>query len=91
MGIDRIYGERSVMAYFPNGTSGEVFDAQCARCKYGDKPCPIAWVQVNYNYDACNNETARAILDSLVHNDGTCMVFAMDPDWFEDRQEKLPL
>lgn len=63
------------MAYFSNGTEGTVFDEQCSICKYGQKPCPIAWVQMEYNYEACNNKTARAILDSLVKDDGTCEMF----------------
>ena len=75
------------MAYFSNGTEGEVFDEQCSRCKYGDKSCPIAAVQMMYNYDACNNKTARNILDTLVKDDGTCTMFeaferdfGIDPD-----------
>lgn len=75
------------MAYFSNGTEGMVFDEECASCKYGEKACPIAAVQIIYNYDACNNETATKILDSLVKNDGTCTMkqefkqdFAIDPN-----------
>ena len=79
------------MAYFPNGTAGACFDAQCSRCKYGDRACPVAMVQSLYNYDACNNPTARTILDTLVSDEGVCAMFAMDPDWFEKRQEALPL
>lgn len=63
------------MAYFSNGTEGEVFDEQCMKCKYGNGYCPIAFVQIEYNYDACNNKTARKILDALVKQDGTCMMF----------------
>jgi len=63
------------MAYFSNGTEGIVFDEQCTKCKYGEDPCPIALVQMEYNYDACNNKTARAILDVLVGNDGTCAMY----------------
>ena len=63
------------MAYFSNGTEGSVFDAQCIKCKYGDKPCPIALVQGLYNYDACNNKVARKILDTLVSNNGTCAMY----------------
>jgi hypothetical protein len=32
---------------------------------------------MTYNYEACNNETARKILDTLVKNDGTCNFFEM--------------
>lgn len=73
------------MAYFSNGSEGMVFDDQCARCKYGDKPCPIALVQMTYNYDACNNEVARKILDTLVKNDGTCTMHeTFKHDFFTD-------
>lgn len=65
------------MAYFSNGTEGLAFEIQCERCKYGKHPCPIAWVQFDNNYEACNNPTARKILDHLVKNDGTCTFFEM--------------
>jgi hypothetical protein len=29
------------MAYFANGCEGEVFDEQCAKCRFGESPCPI--------------------------------------------------
>ena len=79
------------MAYFPNGTAGEVFDEQCARCRYGNNPCPIWFVQHEYNYEACNNEVATKILDGLVKDNGTCSMFELDKDWFEQKNEKLPL
>lgn len=60
------------MAYFSNSTDGELFCEQCSKCKYGEKPCPIALVQMEYNYDACNNEVATKILELLVKDDGTC-------------------
>lgn len=68
------------MAYFSNGSDGLVFDEQCSRCKFGDKPCPIALAQGIYNYDACNNKVATDILDTLVKNDGTCVMYKQ----FED-------
>ena len=75
------------MAYFSNGTEGMVFDHQCSLCKYGEKYCPIAFVQQEYNYEACNNEIARKILDTLVENNGTCAMwkefkedFRIDPN-----------
>lgn len=70
------------MAYFPNGSAGEVFDEQCGRCRYGQEACPIYLAQLTFNYDACNNEVASKILDSLVKNDGTCQMFKLDPEWF---------
>lgn len=67
------------MAYFPNGSSGLLFDEQCARCRYGDRPdCPIYRAQYDHNYSACNNPEARAILDLLVHDDGECQMFKLD-------------
>ena len=60
------------MAYFSNGSEGMCFGEECSGCRYGEEPCPIAWVQTEYNYDACNNKTATAILGHLVKNNGTC-------------------
>lgn len=63
------------MAYFSNGTEGEVFAEQCGRCVYGMSYCPIHFVQTEYNYQAVNNEVAIKILEALVKQDGTCNVF----------------
>lgn len=75
------------MAYFSNGSEGMVFDDQCGKCKYGLHPCPIAAVQMNYNYDAVNNQVATNILNGLVKDDGTCNMWetfktdlAIDPN-----------
>lgn len=57
------------MAYFSNGS---VFEEECSDCKLGQEPCPIAWVQMDNNYEACNNEVASKILDYLVSNEGVC-------------------
>lgn len=75
------------MAYFSNGSEGMVFDRQCGRCKFGDKPCPIAFIQMEYNYDQHKDTSgvATKILDTLVKNDGTCTVFEMAKlDFFVD-------
>ena len=64
------------MAYFSNGSEGMVFDEQCVECKYGEDPCPVAFAQMNWNYEAANNKTARAILDYLVKNNGECAMFS---------------
>jgi hypothetical protein len=86
------------MAYFSNGTEGMVFDSQCAKCKYGEKPCPIAFIQMEYNYDQIKSknkgdDTAFKIMNELVKPDGTCTMyefakqdFAIDPN-----QTKLEL
>lgn len=70
------------MAYFPNGSAGDCLHEQCGRCRYGQEPCPIYLVQLSYNYDACNNEVASAILMALIKNDGTCSMFELDKEWF---------
>lgn len=63
------------MAYFPNGSSCEILANQCGHCKYGEEPCPIYQVQVTYNYDACNDQLASAILNDLVSNEKGCEMF----------------
>ena len=63
------------MAYFPNGSAGMCFDDQCTKCIFGKKACPIAWVQIDNNYEAANNPVARKILDYLVKSDGTCAMY----------------
>ena len=79
------------MAYFSNGSEGYCFDERCSRCRYGEKPCPIAWVQMDNNYEACNNEIARKILDHLVKQDGTCAMFEMDKKHFDISGDNKPL
>jgi len=71
------------MAYFSNSSEGELFNEQCGICKYGEANCPIAFIQIMYNYDAYNNKTARAILDELVKQNGACTVFEMAKRYFE--------
>jgi len=71
------------MAYFSNSSDGSKFDTQCFRCKYGEMPCPIALVQINFNYDACDVPIAREILDTLVEDNGKCNMFEMAKKDFE--------
>lgn len=79
------------MAYFSNGSEGMVFDDQCSKCKYGDKPCPIALVQMEYNYSAVNNEVATKILNTLVANNGTCSMWALAKSDFAIDPNQLKL
>ena len=65
------------MAYFSNGSEGMVFDDQCAKCKYGKTYCPVAFIQLTYNYDQCNNELACKIMNVLVDETGECQVWKM--------------
>jgi hypothetical protein len=62
------------MAYFSNGSEGSIFDEQCSKCRYGKEACPIAWAQLTYNFDACNNKVATDILDTIVDKDGICQM-----------------
>jgi uncharacterized OB-fold protein len=57
------------MAYFSNGSEGFEFDCECSDCLLYDEPCPIAMVQLEHNYDTCNNQLARTILNRLVKQD----------------------
>lgn len=65
------------MAYFSNGSEGMVFDDQCAKCKYGKHPCPIAFVQMDANYDQLKDTTgtARKMLNHLVTEKGVCTMW----------------
>ena len=80
------------MAYFSNGSEGMVFDEECSTCRYGLKPCPIALMQITYNYDACNNKVARKILDGLISNNGECSMkqtFKTDFEKIIDKNQTL--
>ncbi len=63
------------MAYFPNGSSGAILDEQCAECLPED-PCPIAFVQIEYNYEQCNagQEKIRELMNILVNEKGECQM-----------------
>lgn len=69
------------MAYFSNGSEGMCLDDQCAKCKYGKSHCPIAFAQLNWNYEVCNDPVAREILDFFVEQNGTCAM------WVEFRKD----
>lgn len=67
------------MAYFPNGASAQIFEDQCTLCVMGEAACPVALVQLYYNYEqlAEGQEKLRAALRSLVTDEGACQVFAL--------------
>ena len=68
------------MAYFPNGSSGDYLDAQCADCPANknagsDGPqCPILHVQLLYNYDQLDKgqEKLKSAMELLIGEDGNC-------------------
>jgi len=74
------------MAYFANSSEGVCFEEECANCIFGKKYCPIFYVQFDYNYEACNNKTAREILDHLVSNNGECALLREYPEIFKIKQ-----
>jgi len=77
------------VAYFPNGTSGEVFrDQYCDRCKWDkDQSCPIWAAHLVYNYDECNNN--KSILHMRIKEtpDG---LYADECYFFEHKHPELP-
>jgi len=69
------------MAYFSNGTEGSILDEQCAVCPVGrdpDAPCPVLWVQTNWNYkqivEGKREGPVAEILTSLVDDNGKCQM-----------------
>lgn len=80
------------MAYFSNSSDGATFDAQCGICKYGEEPCPIAYVQLTYNYDQSNNQVAKKILNDLVNEKGECTMFKrFKKDFFDGGEKQMKL
>ena len=64
------------MAYFSNGSEGMVIDDQCSRCIHADEEahCPIAYVQLEFNYDQQKkgNEDLKKAMSVLIDKDGKC-------------------
>ena len=60
------------VAYFPNGSAGEVLDNQCAGCLLGDAGCPTQLVQLMYNYDQIDVPKLREAMEILVSEEGKC-------------------
>jgi hypothetical protein len=64
------------MAYFSNGTEGEVLDVQCADCPLGGGCCPVKSIQMLYNYDQLDDgqEKLQDAMEQLVDAKGVCQV-----------------
>jgi len=63
------------MAYFPNGTAGDILQKQCDKCLHGMNDsliCPVVQVQLTYNYEQIGNEDLQTALNILVDDAGTC-------------------
>ena len=77
------------MAYFSNGSEGSYFDNQCDECIHEDPEagCPIALVQMYFNYDQCSEGKLREAMTMLVGEDGKCKMkpliekFYVRKDW----------
>lgn len=63
------------MAYFANGTHGELFHLMCDNCKHGADeageplPCPVNYLQLDWNYSQIDNKDKKLALDLLVPQD----------------------
>lgn len=65
------------MAYFPNGTAGDVLEQQCETCLQGvndELLCPVYLVQLQYNYEQSGNKQLEACLQDLIDQAGTCQM-----------------
>lgn len=64
------------MAYFSNGCEGETLEIQCRHCPLGDGPCPVQFVQMQYNYVQLDEgqEKLQEAMTALVDDDGICQV-----------------
>ena len=65
------------MAYFSNGSEGEILDNQCAECRIPqDVPCPVLYVQMAYNYDQLDEDGEETltseVMNCLVDKKGIC-------------------
>lgn len=69
------------MAYFPNGTAGDMFEAEwCNRCAHEDeeKGCPVMLAHILFCYELCNNKEhpGKVMLDMLIPEDcSSCTMF----------------
>ena len=69
------------MAYFSNGTEGDVLTEQCHNCLHGlddEIMCPVTHVQLEYNYKQLDdgNQDLRAAMNLLIDERGNCLMRA---------------
>jgi len=83
------------MAYFPNGSAGEILDNQCSECPIADDaPCPVLYVQMTYNYSQLDDEGEETLLSKamncLVNENGICqMKPILENNLVNKKQENL--
>lgn len=89
------------MAYFPNGTAVDIYEAQyCSRCVHQGPPngpgCAVMLAHLIHNYNECNKDDS--ILHLLIPHDkrgfpGECKMFMDKSRWEKSKlvkdEEKL--
>ena len=79
------------MAYYANGSEGEILDEQCAECRFGREACPISLVQGSYNSYAGSDQIIAEILNILVRDGEGCQMFKTFQKYLKVvKQEKSP-
>lgn len=70
------------MAYFPNGSAGEHYEAMyCNHCVHQEAPCPIWDAHLLFAYELCNKkeDPGKVILDMLIPDEapgaGKCKMY----------------
>ena len=82
------------MAYFSNGSEGEILNEQCCDCLVAeDAPCPILLVQMTYNYDQLkdDNKQLREAMTMLVDDSGQCKMKPIIDNHLVEDKKTLPL
>lgn len=64
------------MAYFANGSEGEILENQCDTCVHAhdDGVCPISAIQMLFNYEQIDNPDLNAAMSILVDDEGICQM-----------------
>lgn len=59
------------MAYFSNGTEGDMYCKQwCDRCLHQDSGCTVWLLHMLYNYDECNKKESMLHVLIPIRQDG---------------------
>lgn len=76
------------MAYFSNGSEGEILDNQCDECHLSyEAPCPVLLVQQLFNYrqlDENGEETmVSEAMNNLIDEEGICKMKPVIDEFYE--------
>lgn len=80
------------MAYFPNGSAGEHLENQCGACLHGrddDIGCPIAHVQMEYNYSQGGNEDLEAAITIMINEKGDCQMKPLIDKFYKAKEKPV--